>query len=113
MRDLFCRFPGCDVPADRCDIDHVRPWPLGPDACVKPQLQMPKTSPDENLLDRHRRLGATFSYPTAQSIWTSPSGKTYTTHPGSRLFFPNWNTTTAELPPTDRTPPPATQAIAA
>ena len=27
MRDLFCRFPGCDVPADRCDIDHARPWP--------------------------------------------------------------------------------------
>ena len=30
MRDLFCRFPGCDVPADRCDIDHARPWPWGP-----------------------------------------------------------------------------------
>ena len=30
MRDLFCRFPGCDIPADRCDIDHVRPWPYGP-----------------------------------------------------------------------------------
>ncbi|MDT5015033.1 MAG: hypothetical protein QOD39_1193, partial [Mycobacterium sp.] len=23
LRDLFCRFPGCDVPADRCDIDHT------------------------------------------------------------------------------------------
>ena len=30
MRDLFCRFPGCDVPAERCDIDHARPWPFGP-----------------------------------------------------------------------------------
>ena len=30
VRDLFCRFPNCDVPADRCDIDHVIPWPLGP-----------------------------------------------------------------------------------
>ena len=30
MRDLFCRFPGCDVPADRCDLDHARPWPYGP-----------------------------------------------------------------------------------
>jgi hypothetical protein len=30
MRDLFCRFPGCPVSADRCDIDHVRPWPWGP-----------------------------------------------------------------------------------
>ena len=29
IRDLFCWFPGCDVPADRCDIDHVIPWPVG------------------------------------------------------------------------------------
>ncbi|EFD13763.1 LOW QUALITY PROTEIN: conserved hypothetical protein, partial [Mycobacterium tuberculosis T46] len=30
MRDLTCRFPGCDVPAEFCDIDHSAPWPLGP-----------------------------------------------------------------------------------
>ena len=29
-------------------------------------------------------------------IWTSPSA---TTTPGSRLFFPTWDTTTADLPP--------------
>jgi hypothetical protein len=29
-RDLTCRFPGCDVPADRCDIDHTIPYPAGP-----------------------------------------------------------------------------------
>jgi hypothetical protein len=31
-------------------------------------------------------------------IWKSPTGKTYKTRPGSRIFFPAWNTTTAELP---------------
>ena len=41
----------------------------------------------------------------APSIWTAPSGKAYTTHPGSRLFFPTWDVTTAELPPPDRPPP--------
>lgn len=30
MRDMYCRAPGCDVPADLCDIDHTIPWPLGP-----------------------------------------------------------------------------------
>ncbi|KMO74442.1 hypothetical protein MCHUDSM44219_03703 [Mycolicibacterium chubuense] len=30
LRDMFCRFPGCDVPAERCDIDHSEPWPYGP-----------------------------------------------------------------------------------
>ncbi|MGE2730290.1 DUF222 domain-containing protein, partial [Mycolicibacterium vaccae] len=29
-RDQFCRHPGCTVPAERCDIDHVVPWPYGP-----------------------------------------------------------------------------------
>jgi len=33
-------------------------------------------------------------------IWTAPTGKTYRTLPGSRLFFPAWDTTTAELPKT-------------
>ena len=28
-RDLHCRFPGCDRPAEYCDIDHTVPWQLG------------------------------------------------------------------------------------
>ncbi|CAM4432371.1 hypothetical protein MB901379_02857 [Mycobacterium basiliense] len=33
-------------------------------------------------------------------IWTAPNGRTYPTHPGSRIFFPTWHTTTADLPRT-------------
>jgi hypothetical protein len=29
-RDLTCRWPGCDKPAECCDIDHTVPWPYGP-----------------------------------------------------------------------------------
>src|SRR3954451_18093183 len=29
-RDLTCRWPGCDQPAQRCDIDHTVPYPHGP-----------------------------------------------------------------------------------
>lgn len=29
-RDLTCRFPGCDAPAEVCDIDHTVPYPFGP-----------------------------------------------------------------------------------
>jgi hypothetical protein len=29
-RDLTCRFPGCDQPAEVCQIDHTIPYPLGP-----------------------------------------------------------------------------------
>ncbi len=30
FRDGVCQAPGCMVPAERCDIDHREPWPLGP-----------------------------------------------------------------------------------
>ena len=41
-RDGMCRGPGCTVPADRCDLDHDTPWPIGPTAIV-------------NLSRKHRR----------------------------------------------------------
>jgi hypothetical protein len=103
MRDLFCRFPGCDIPADRCDIDHARPWPLGP-----------THASNLNCKCRTHHLMKTFwadgwkdtQLPDATVIWTAPSGKQYTTHPGSRLFYPAWDVTTAELPPPTSDPPP-------
>jgi hypothetical protein len=37
-------------------------------------------------------------YPDGTIVWTAPTGRTYTTRPGSRLLFPRWHTTTATLP---------------
>ncbi|NVN50400.1 HNH endonuclease signature motif containing protein [Mycolicibacterium hippocampi] len=104
VRDMFCRFPGCDVPADRCDIDHVEPWPLGP------------THPSNlNCKCRSHHLMKTFwggpdgwrdrQLPDATVIWTAPDGRTYTTKPGSRLFFPSYTLATADLPPPACGPP--------
>jgi hypothetical protein len=28
-RDLTCRWPGCDRPVDKCDVDHTFPYPAG------------------------------------------------------------------------------------
>lgn len=97
MRDLTCRFPNCYEPAEFCDIDHAVPWPLGP------------THPSNLRTEcRKHHLLKTFwtgpggwsdvQYPDATIVWTSPTGQTYTTRPGSRLLFPQWNTTTAALP---------------
>lgn len=105
LRDMFCRFPGCDVPADRCDIDHCVPWPYGP------------THPSNlNCKCRTHHLMKTFCFgpdgwtevQTADGAvtFTAPDGRTHTTNPGSTLFFPQFPAATAELPLPPPVPPP-------
>ncbi|MFS0900249.1 HNH endonuclease signature motif containing protein [Mycolicibacterium litorale] len=106
-RDMFCRFPGCDVPAERCDIDHVVPWPYGP------------THPSNlNCKCRTHHLAKTFwdgwrdeQSPDGTVTWTTPAGQRYTTAPGSRLLFPTWNTATAELAPLAQPPPESDRSL--
>jgi hypothetical protein len=94
MRDLYCRAPGCDVPADRCDLDHTIPYPVGP-----------THASNIKCLCRTNHLMKTFGgwhdiqLPDGTVIWISPTGRKYVTKPGSRLFFETWDTTTADLPP--------------
>jgi Domain of unknown function (DUF222) len=83
-RDLTCRFPGCNAPAEMCDLDHTVPWPNGP------------THPSNvKLLCRQHHLLKTFfdwvdrQLPDGTVVWTSPDGETYVTHPGSRMLFPS------------------------
>jgi hypothetical protein len=102
-RDLTCRFPGCTMPAEFCDIDHVIPYPLG------------ATHPSNLacLCRKHHHLKTFWTgdwglklLADGAAVWTSPTGRTYTTHPGCRSFFPRWDTDTGELPP-----PPARRAF--
>ncbi len=75
-RDQTCRFPGCRQPAHRCDLDHTIPYPTG------------RTIPDNlaALCRHHHRLKhnadwTVDQHPDGQLTWTSPTGRTYTTHP--------------------------------
>ncbi len=84
-RDLTCRFPGCDRPADVCDVDHTRPYARGG----------PTHASNLKCLCRLHHLVKTFwtgwhdeQRPDGTVIWTSPSGRTYRTTPGSVLFIP-------------------------
>lgn len=95
-RDLTCRFPGCDVPATACDIDHTIAYPAGPTQAA-----------NLKCLCRHHHLLKTFAgwrevqHPDGTIEWTSRDGQTYTTHPGSRLLFPDLcrPTATADIDP--------------
>jgi hypothetical protein len=103
IRDLMCRFPGCDRPADYADVDHTLPWPYG------------ATHPsDLKCFCRQHHHVKTFwggdgwadkQSPDGTVIVTTPAGKTYTTRPGSSLLFPGWNITTTASPPTGKLKP--------
>ena len=57
-RDMTCRFPGCDAPAEHCDIDQVYAiLPGRPTLPVEPALPVPQAPPVAHILDRRRRPG--------------------------------------------------------
>ncbi|ALI29390.1 hypothetical protein XA26_56000 [Mycolicibacterium fortuitum] len=99
-RDLTCRFPGCDAPAERCDVDHTAPWPAGP------------THPSNTkLYCRAHHLIKTFcpgwsdrQYSDGTVEVTTPTGHTYTTEPHGAALFDDLATPTGDLNLTD--PPP-------
>jgi hypothetical protein len=95
-RDLTCRWPGCDESPVVSDIDHTVPYPVGP------------THPSNNkLYCRIHHLFKTFYAGPAgwdeqqladgTVIWTSPTGRTYTTKPLGALFFPQLAVPTEKL----------------
>ena len=96
-RDLWCRFPGCEVPAEFCDLDHSIPWASGG----------PTHPSNLNCKCRPHHLLKTFwcgdngwaeqQHPDGTLVFTSPSGRTYTTTPGGALFFPQLATPTDTL----------------
>ena len=68
-----------------------------------------RTRHNLNCLCRKHHLLKTFwtgpdgwtdqQHPDGTITWTSPSGRTYTTYPGSRILFPHWDIGTDPAPP--------------
>jgi hypothetical protein len=74
LRDGYCRFPGCNAPAERCEVDHATPydaggptdlWDLGP--LCKHHHQM-KTGGYWHIIASHR---------DGTCQWRSPLGRIY------------------------------------
>ncbi|MDH6197095.1 hypothetical protein M2272_003748 [Mycobacterium frederiksbergense] len=87
-RDLTCRFPGCEHPAEDCDIDHTVPFDHNDPA--RGGLTVPSNL--KCLCRFHHRLKtfggwSDIQHPDATVVWTSPSGKEYRTTPGGADLF--------------------------
>jgi hypothetical protein len=78
VRDRTCRFPGCRMPAERCDLDHVHRYPDGPTSrcnlCTECRHHHRLKHESDWQLDNDPDDPAVMT-------WTSPAGKPYTTRP--------------------------------
>ncbi len=101
-RDQTCQFPGCRVPAHRCDLDHA--------TAHNPDTETGPTS-DTNLgpkCRRHHQVKqspgwSVTQHPDGCTTWTTPSGHKYHSQPPP-LAGPEPFTTRPKSDPTD--PPP-------
>ena len=81
IRRPTCTFPGCRQPARRCDIDHTLAYDHGGLTCLC------NLGP---LCRRHHRCkqaeGWSLGQPApGEFLWTTPSGRQYTTRPAAYL----------------------------
>lgn len=103
VRDLTCRWPGCDVPAADCDVDHTIPHHAGG----------PTHAANLKCYCRTHHLVKTFwgwrekQLADGTLILTSPSGHTYVTTPGSALLFPALCRAVGGMPAAETDSPPA------
>jgi hypothetical protein len=102
-RDMTCRFPGCDHPAEFADIDHTIPWPWGPTCASNLKCLCRK----HHLLKTFWTAWRDQQLPDGTIVWTSPSGHKYVTRPGSRLLFPTLCLPTGEIPTAPTVNPPS------
>ena len=74
LRDQRCIGPGCTLPSCRCHLDHEDKWPEGPTA----EWNLGGKSPRCHGAKHHG--WTVVRHPDGRAEWTSPTGRTYTSH---------------------------------
>jgi hypothetical protein len=100
LRDLTCRAPGCDRPAEHADIDHTVPYPAGATHPGNGKCYCRK----HHLIKTFHDGWSDEQLPDGTVVITTPTGHTYTTKPGITLLFPRWNVKTPAPPGTAPAP---------
>jgi len=75
-RDGTCRMPGCATPAERCQLDHVTPFPHGPTQIGN----LASLCTAHHGFKHHAGWNLSMT-PNGICTWTSPLHRSYTTHP--------------------------------
>lgn len=87
-RDQHCRFPGCRVPAARCDIDHNHDHAKGGRTCIDNLTHLCRshhTLKHPDLRDEDRWSAQLL--PDGTVTWRSPLGRDYHDTPSRRVMF--------------------------
>ncbi len=78
-RDTHCVFPFCDVPASRCDLDHIEPYVHPDDGGPPGQTHPGNLAPACRHHHRAKTTGA-WTYERTEHgdyLWSSPNGQVY------------------------------------
>lgn len=76
-RFATCSFPGCNRPAERCDLDHTNPHNNG--GSTTAENLAPLCRHHHGV--KHKTAWVMKRTPTASVTWTTPRGKTHDTDP--------------------------------
>ena len=97
-RDLTCRWPGCDTPVQRCDLDHTAPWPAGPTHASN----LKHYCRTHHLIKTFAVGWADQQLPDGTVSVTAPTGHVYTTKAHGATLFSGLATPTGTV---DAAPP--------
>jgi hypothetical protein len=83
-RDLTCRWPGCDRPVHKCDIDHTVPYPAG----VTHASDLKHYCRIHHLIKTFHSGWLEQQLPDGTIVLTAPTGHTYVTEAHGATMFP-------------------------
>jgi uncharacterized protein DUF222 len=93
-RDLTCRWPGCDRPVAKCDLDHTVPYPAG----FTHPSDLKHYCGIHHLIKTFHRGWTEQQLPDGTIVLTAPTGHTYVTEGHGAALFPALGQSTGELP---------------
>ena len=94
-RDMTCRWPGCDKPVEKSDVDHTVPYPFGP---THPSNTKHYCRMHHLIKTFHTGRGwSDRQLPDGTLVLTAPTGHLYTSAAHGAALFPALGTPTGAL----------------